>query len=159
MDNLNWRANWMDKWGRRISSLEPTQPDPRLLAKEAQKLAEKEARERVDKALQAHADMTEETKRGIKAVMAEAQARIGFAPDSPKLTLVPTKPQGISRLNFFLKKFVRAKPKGEDVTRTAPSARESILTPGTFRCTNETVESLVERALKDRKNAGIGAAD
>jgi hypothetical protein len=32
--------------------------------------------------------MTEETKQEIKAIMVEAQTKVGFALDSPKLTLV-----------------------------------------------------------------------
>lgn len=157
--NPNWRPDWLERWGY-IPPL-ATQPDPKLIAEqESQKLAEKEAHERVEKVLQIHADhLPEETKREIKAVMAEAQARIGFAPDSPELTLVPRKPQGISRLKFFLKNVVRAKPNGGDVTRTALSAQASILRPGTFLCTNETVETLVERALNDRTNVGIRADD
>ena len=87
--------------------------------------------------------------------MREVQAKAG---NFVKLSLAPTK--GMSGLKFFLKKFFLAKPNGEGVTGAAPSAQESILPPDTFRYTgNETVESLVERALKDRKNAGIGAND
>jgi hypothetical protein len=149
-DTPNWRANWMDKWGRRVSSFELTEP-----SKEPKKETQ-ELHPSVDLQLQAHAKyMTEETKNEIRAIMREAQAKAG---DSVKLSLAPTK--GISRLKRFLNKFLPEKPNGEGVTGTAPSAQESILPPATFHYTrNETVESLVERALKDRQDAGLGASD
>ena len=102
--NPNWRPNWLDRWGYKIPPLEPIEPSDLLTEK--QKLVEKETQERVDKSLQSHAEyMPEETKNQIRAIVVEAQARIGFAPNSPKLSLVSAKPQAISRLKrFFLKK-------------------------------------------------------
>lgn len=103
MSDPNWRANWLEKWGY-IPPL-VTQPDPQLLAqKEAQKLAEKEARERVEKALHTHVGhLPENIKQQVKEIVAEAQARIGLAPDSPKLTLIPRK-SAISHLKRFVLK-------------------------------------------------------
>jgi molecular chaperone DnaK (HSP70) len=101
----NSQPHWLARWGHKIAPVEfITESDRQLLAKkEAQKLAEKEVQERVDKALQAHAEyMPEETKQQIKAIIAETQAKIGLAPDSPKVSLVPKPLSRLKRL--FLKK-------------------------------------------------------
>ena len=85
MSSPNWRPNWLEKWGYRVPPLELTERSDRELIPARVEIL---LHEGVEKTLQDAKSMTEETKQKIKAIMVEAQTKVGFAPDSPKLTLV-----------------------------------------------------------------------
>lgn len=87
----------MDKWGRRVSSLELIEP-----SKEPEKETQ-ELHPSVDLQLQAHAKyMTEETKKEIRAVLVESQTKLSLVRGSAKLSLAEIPRNFVKRM--FLKK-------------------------------------------------------